>query len=289
MIGAPGAPSAKTSWVAVALRPQPSKRSSAARSASSVSADAAISRAERAASSGGATATGARLSGARDAGSASTREGSVATRRGCGAALSAKRSCGVSSSARSTPASLHQRRTSAAAAGVRARVFCGGSMGKETGSWPEAAGASSMSRRPGRRGSTLPRDPRNEDAIDPAGAAAAGPLHECEHGGNRGAPRPRVDGLRCRDRRRRAGRTGRGDPPEAARRRPLASSSSKRARRSAPISCPARSSTRSASTGSLPGWRDDPEQPLKTAVTADRFYFSAPRRRCACRTGRCRR
>jgi hypothetical protein len=53
-----GLPSAKTSWVAVALRAQPSNRSSTARSSSSVAARFAMSRAAMAASSGAGGATG---------------------------------------------------------------------------------------------------------------------------------------------------------------------------------------------------------------------------------------
>ena len=44
-------------------------------------------------------------------------------------------------------------------------------------------------------------------------------------------------------------------------------------------------STRSASTGSLPEWRSDPDRPLKTEVERGRVPLSRPRRAaCACRT-----
>ena len=156
MIRAPGAPSAKTSWVAVAFRPQPSKRSSAARSASSVSAPAAISRAERAASSGAATAAGARLSGARGAGSSAAANAAAARRR-----HAARRRRGAFGEA--VVRRLVEREIDARLA-PPAQNFGGGGggqgarffrriHGKET-SWPRLA-ASSMSRRPGRRGSTF--------------------------------------------------------------------------------------------------------------------------------------
>ena len=128
MIRASGAPSANTSCVAVAFRPQPSKRSSAARNSSSVRAAAAASRAERAASSGAAIDAGAGSRGSEPRGAAGAASGAGA-RRAAGAALSAKRSCGVSSSARSTPASLHQRNASAASARS--------GRGLQVGSWSE--------------------------------------------------------------------------------------------------------------------------------------------------------
>jgi electron-transferring-flavoprotein dehydrogenase len=36
-----------------------------------------------------------------------------------------------------------------------------------------------------------------------------------------------------------------------------------------------------------PEWRDDPEMPLKTAVTRDDFLYLGPAAACACRTSSC--
>ena len=108
-----------------------------------------------------------------------------------------------------------------------------------------------------------------------AGAAAAGPSHESEDGASRRTPRPRGDGLRRRHRRRRAGRTGGGDPAEAARRRPLR----RRRRKGLEVGAHILSGAVIDPIGLdrlLPDWRDDPERPLKTRVTDDRFLFLGP-------------
>ena len=113
MMRASGAPSEKTSRVAVAFRPQPSNFSSRSRSSSRLCAPAASDAAER-------RLRPAPRRPARSARGAAWRPGAARASAVAGAGGAANRSCGVSSIARSTPASTHQRKISAASCAVEA-------------------------------------------------------------------------------------------------------------------------------------------------------------------------